>query len=303
MIVVKNGFSDALDEIRKGAGTQFDPEYARIMLRLLDKDEAVRAESDSICEVDKLLHLYRDFYKFLRNYVIFSDFYSRVKEDKAMFEEGVLFIDQRCCKLCMKVTDMGQHADMAGLSGMFLLYCKCTSKVKAETMDIVAVMTAGSVKNLRVGKNAVFYDRDGQDWDATVTKIVDNPINLRQAFWSPYIKFWEFCKGLIDKSAKEKESSVIDNLQATASTTVAAPGEAAKPKAFDIAKFAGIFAAIGMALGYIGSFVTKLISGVTSTPIWITALIVIAIMEQTPQTQPRPCTECQRLGNQLCCSC
>lgn len=249
-----------------------------LLLALVEQDKALEAQSNAICEVDKLMHLYRDFYKFLKNYVIFSDFYSWEPDDMAMFEAGMLFIDQRCCKLCIKVSDMGQHSDMAGLSGMFLIYCKCTSKVKNETMDIVAVMTAGSIKSLRVGKNAVFYDRDGQDWDATVTKIVDNPINIRQAFWSPYIKFWEFCKGLIDKSAQDKESKMIGDLQATATTTAAAPAEAAKAKPFDIAKFAGIFAAIGMALGYIGSFVTKLIAGVTTTPIWITLLLVVAIM-------------------------
>lgn len=248
------------------------------LLNLIEEDIAVKSESDSICEVDKLIHYYRDFYKFLKNYVIFSDFYSWEPDDMAMFEEGILFIDQRCCKLCIKVSDMGQHADMAGLSGMYLLYCKCTSKVKNETMDIVAVMTAGDVKNLRIGKNAIFYDRDGQDWDATVIKIIDNPINIRQAFWSPYIKFWEFCKGLINKSAKDKEANVMSDLESTASNTVTAPGDASKPKAFDIAKFAGIFAAIGMALGYIGSFVTKLVAGITSTPLWITAVLVILIM-------------------------
>jgi hypothetical protein len=35
----------------------------------------------------------------------------------------------------------------------------------------------------------VFYDRKGRDWDAVITSIVDNPISLRQAFWSPYKKF------------------------------------------------------------------------------------------------------------------
>jgi len=248
------------------------------LLALVDQDKALEAQSNAISQVDKLLHLYRDFYKFLKNYVIFSDFYNWEPDDMAMFEAGMLFIDQRCCKLCINVSDMGKHSDMAGLSGMFLIYCKCTSKVKNQTMDIVAVMTAGNVKNLRVGKNAVFYDREGHDWDAVVTKIVDNPINIRQAFWSPYIKFWEFCKGLIDKSAKDKESQMLADMQSTATTAAAAPGDAAKPKAFDIAKFAGIFAAIGMALGYIGSFVTKLIAGVTSTPLWITLLLIIAIM-------------------------
>jgi hypothetical protein len=41
---------------------------------------------------------------------------------------------------------------------------------------------------VRWGRNGIFYDRKGLDWDATITKIVDNPISIGQAFWSPYKK-------------------------------------------------------------------------------------------------------------------
>jgi len=30
-----------------------------------------------------------------------------------------------------------------------------------------------------VGRNGVFYDRKGRDYDATITKIVASPISLR----------------------------------------------------------------------------------------------------------------------------
>jgi len=261
--------------------------------------KVAEAEPFSV-EVDKLVRYNRDFYSFLRNFVMFSDFYSL--EDKAMFEAGELYIDQRCCKLCIKVSDMAAHADMAALSGMFLIYCTCTSKVKNDKMDIVAVMTYGDVRNLRPGKNAVFYDRDGLDWDAVVTKIVDNPISVRQAFWSPYRKFANFISEKISKSASAKESGVMADMEAKADKTVALPASAAAsgsgaaasgagvgsaasgsgvaaPKVpFDIAKFAGIFAAIGMALGYIGAFLTEVVTGVSTAPLWKTLLIILAIM-------------------------
>ena len=34
------------------------------------------------------------------------------------------------------------------------------------------------------GRNGLFYDRKGQDWDATITKLIANPISLRQANWN-----------------------------------------------------------------------------------------------------------------------
>lgn len=259
------------------------------LLDLVEKDRALEQESNSIDDVKKLMLLYRDYAKLLNNYLIFSDFYARSDGRRAIFEAGKLYIDQRCCDLCIRVSDMAQHADMAKLSGMFLIYCKCTSKLLGKTMDIVAVMTDGDISELRPGKNGVFYDCAGRDWDATVTKVVDNPVSIKQAFWSPYRKFWEFCVGLINKSAADKDAKMMSDMQAKASeaaksapAAVTAAGtpaaDASRKQPFDVAKFAGIFAALGLALGYIGSFLTKLAAGIAATPWWQLLLAIAVIM-------------------------
>ncbi|MBQ7062051.1 MAG: hypothetical protein IJM88_02020 [Bacteroidales bacterium] len=229
-------------------------------------DKALADEDADIKLINKLLLLMRDFYKLLKNYVVFADFYTRDAAKLAVFQCGRLYIDQRCLDLCIKVSDMGKQAESATFSGLYLLYCHCVSKTKAAEMDIVAALTDGDIEDLRVGKNAVFYDRSGQDWDATVTKIVDNPISVRQAFWAPYKKLWKFITDKINKNAAEKEAKQMDNLTAKADTATnnigtapaadaaAAPADAAAKKTpFDIAKFAGIFAAIGLALGALGA--------------------------------------------------
>ena len=244
---------------------------------LVDNDKARSAEAEAIDKVDNLLHLYRYFYEFLRNYVVMADFYD--KNRKAIFEAGKLYIDQRCCELCIEVEDMGKHADMAGLSGCFLIYCNCTSKVRNATKSIVAVMTDGGVESLRPGKNAIFYDRKGEDWDAVVTKVVDNPISVKQAFWAPYRKAWNFCVEKINKSAADKDKAITAGLKAKVDEGPAATAAAAKEtkNAFDIAKFAGIFAAIGMALGYIGSFLSEIVKGITGQP-FTAVLVFIGIL-------------------------
>ena len=73
-------------------------------------------------------------------------------------------------------------------------------------MNIVAAMTDGDIASLRPGKNGLFYDLEENEWNATVTRIVDNPINLGQAFWAPYRKAGQFCAGLLNKSAAEKDA-------------------------------------------------------------------------------------------------
>lgn len=255
------------------------------LLGLIEQDKALADESSSIDDVKKLMYYYRDFYKLLKNFVLFTDFYSRAPGVRAMFELGQLYIDQRCCDLCIRVSDMGKHADMASLSGIFLIYFKATSKTLGKSMDAVAVMTDGDIDDLRPGKNGIFYDLQGHDWDAVITKVVDNPISIKQAFWAPYRKVWEFCVGLINKSAADKDAKISAELQAkvqkAAASTPATPDAAAKtdkPQAFDIAKFAGIFAAFGMAIGYIGSFFTALATGITNTPPHQIIFVILALM-------------------------
>ena len=222
--------------------------------------------------LEKLLLLCRDYVTLLRNFVSFQDFYAKRAKALlgrgadneapwAIFQAGTLVIDQRACNLCLKVSDMAKHNAQASDSGMFLIYCNCKHHASGQTMQIVAAMTVGDIRNLKVGKNALFYDRQGQDWEAEVVKIIDNPISIGQAFWSPYRKLGEWVSGLITKSAAEKEKKSFADLTAKLQTPPVA-GQPAQPAPFDIAKFAGIFAAIGMAVGYIGAFFTSLATGI-----------------------------------------
>ena len=227
----------------------------------------------------KLLMLTRDFYRLLRNFVTFEDFYR--KDIQAVFQAGTLVIDQRACQLCLRVSDMGKQNAQAGASGMFLVYCDCESKKLGQKMQIVAAMTVGDIRNLTVGKNALFYDNQGNDWDAVVTKIIDNPISISQAFWSPYRKFGAWVTDLINKSAAEKDSKGFADLTAKVQEGAKNPpaaGEKPKVQAFDIAKFAGIFAAIGMAVGYIGAFFTSVVGGFAALKWWQDILAVLGIL-------------------------
>ena len=233
--------------------------------------------------LEKLLLLCRDFCTLLRNFVSFQDFYAKRGQALlgrgadnecpwAIFQAGTLVIDQRACNLCMKVNDMAKHNAQAPDSGMFLIYCNCKHHASGKTMQIVAAMTVGDIRNLKVGKNALFYDRQGRDWEAEVVKIIDNPISIGQAFWSPYRKLGDWVTGLITKSAAEKEQKSFADMTAKLQATPAAD-KAATPAPFDIARFAGIFAAIGMAVGAIGTFLTSLLDQVVGMKAW--ALLVI----------------------------
>ncbi len=251
------------------------------LLELIEKDKAEEANALSIEEVDKVLHLQKNFFRFLNNYVVLADFYD--PRQKAMFQAGRLYIDQRSTDLCVKVD--GPSPEISSLSGMYILYCACTSEKLGKSFNIAAVLTDGDVDGLREGKNAVFYDRDGNDYTAKVIAIVDNPISVRQAFWSPYKKVARMINDKIDKSAAEKNEKSLTDLATKADTATSTKlegdgKEAAKAatSSFDIAKFAGIFAAIGMAIGFIGQFLVAVVRGVVTLKFWQLLLVIAGIL-------------------------
>ncbi len=252
----------------------WESEVESLKLKVESELAAAKAE---FMPLKKLLLLHRDFYRLLRNFVTLEDFYDQDEATIASFQAGTLIIDQRACHLCMRVHDMGKHDAQAPLSGIYLLYCNCINKKTGKTLQIVAAMTQGEIKNLTIGKNAVFYDNDGLDYDATVTKIIDNPISIRQAFWTPYRKLANWIEEKINKSAAEKDAKAFDDLTAKADAAAADPAAEKKP-AFDIAKFAGIFAAIGMALGMIGAALVSVAEGMRGFHWWQYVIVFVCIL-------------------------
>lgn len=254
------------------------------LMKLVAEDISLKEESDNIENVDKFLHIYRDFYRLLRNFITFDDFYSKDKSIKAVFQAGTLIIDERACRFCLLVNDMAKHNTMAAASGMFLVYCDCTTKSRADKITIAAAVTVGEIGDLSIGKNAVFYDNAGTEWDAVITKIIENPISISQAFWSPYRRMAVAIENLINKSAAEKDDKMMKNAtekinSAPASIPAQAGGEAkAAPMPFDIAKFAGIFAAIGMAFGMIGSALASLLKGFKALTWWQVILVFVCLL-------------------------
>jgi hypothetical protein len=259
------------------------------LLALIEQDNALEKEASNIFMVDRLARYYRDLHRLLRNYVNFSDFYSPGID--AIFQAGKLYIDQRCCDLCIKVSDMPKHNSMAGSSGICLIYCNCIARLTNETMTIVAALTDGDIDNISVGRNAIFYDRQGKDWDATIIKIIDNPISIRQAFWSPYKKLARFISSQTEKiaSSKEKEVDAATTSQAgkalshvdsgiTGSVQAKTASPAAPAQPFDIGKFVGIFAALSLALGAIGSVLMSILTGFFSLKWFMMPVAILGLI-------------------------
>ena len=234
-------------------------------------------EGDGVRDLGKLARYVRDLQPLANNFVAFRDFYTR--QGKGTFQIGTLYLDGRFCELVVAVNDAAKHAALAGLSRVCLVYCDCVCG--ADKLSIAAAFTAGDSDQLMVGRNGVFYDRQGRDWDATITKIIDQPISLRQAFWSPYKQVSKLVGAQLQKMAASKAAASGDKLvqSATGATQGAVAGAPpAPPPPFDVGKFAGIFAAIGLALGAIGTMVVSVMSGLLALAWWQIPLVVVGLM-------------------------
>jgi hypothetical protein len=246
---------------------------------LIAKDKALEPEANAIAAVDRLIRYHRDLYKLLNNFVSFRDFYRR--KDKAIFQAGTLYLDQRSCELCLTVEDAGRHSIMASLAGTYLAYCDCVRKASGEKMQIVAAFTGGDSDNLMAGRNGIFYDRKGRDWDATITKIIDNPISIRQAFWAPYKKVIRTIEEQVAKRAAAADAAATSDLQAFATTATTAPAAPVPapalpppPPKIDT----GTLAALGLVLTTLLAALGGIFGAIAKLPVWQIPLAIGGIL-------------------------
>ena len=240
---------------------------------LITKDKSLEPEFTAIASVEKILRYTRDFRALLHNFVNFFDFYSPSR--LATFQAGTLYLDNRSTEFCIGVAG---PAPLAAMSKAYIAYCDLT-RAGCAPRKIAACFTQGESDFLFIGRNGIFYDRQGRDWDAAITAIVDNPISVRQAFFSPYKKFVRMIE---EQAAKRAAAAEDDNnirlaaaAEKTANADKSAAAAASPPKKFDI----GVIAALGVAAGALGTVLGGLIAGFLGLgvymPIGVLGIILI----------------------------
>ena len=237
---------------------------------LIAQDKALEPQFKAITDVNRLTHYHRDLRALLHNFVNFADFYSRDKW--AVFQAGTLYLDSRSTELCIRVDGANP---LAAMSKAYIAYVDC-KRPGGATMKIAACFTQGDSDYLFVGRNGVFYDRAGRDWDATIASIVDNPISIRQAFWSPYKKFLRMIEEQVAKRAAAAEAASSARLASTAANAANADKapSAEPPKKVDV----GAVAAIGVAISGAITAITLILGYVFQLKPWQYPLVLLGLM-------------------------
>ena len=203
--------------------------------------------------------------EFLENYVNMRRLYA--EDELAVFQTGTLRIDAKEMNLCFHVESEAAHSALAGKSNCCVIYLKLSRPSEGAVRAICAVVTAGTVAQLYVGRNGVFYDRDGKDWEAVITKVVESQVSLREAFWAPWRKLGEGIAAMVKKFLGDREAAAQKSVEAGAQSAQA--GGAA---------MASSVAAIGIGVGMMGAALASIMAAVSNMTWWQILVAIAAVI-------------------------
>jgi len=266
-----------IDKLR----TYLNGSYRKQASELITKDRAVADELSQIHNLEKLILYQRWLMELANNFVSFANLYNPQKQ--SLFEMGTLVIEGREITFTMKVYDRHAHKKIAEKSCMYLLYAEITGRRnkalpskglggaipqdKDIKFEIVSAVTSGTAGRLGIGKRGIFFTVDGQEWDAEIVDIVENPISIYESVKAPFQQFTSFIRKQIDKFTKSDQGKLEKNFTAPSTSGITR----------DLLLGGGIaIAAIGSSFAYI----TKALSHVKpvhilSALIGITAIILL----------------------------
>lgn len=164
---------------------------------------------------------------------------------------------------------------------LFIAYVACT-RPSGETMTIAAAFTQGDSDHLMVGRNGLFHDRDDRDWDARIIKIIDHPISIRQAFWSPYKRRGKMISDTVERvsgDAAESVSRDADRVSLERAGSLRALDAASLSRPIERSRLdTGMLAAIGIAATSLVSGLSALAASIFGLPVWKIPVVFLMLM-------------------------
>ena len=216
---------------------------------------------DNIRALEKLILFQADILQLANNFISFPDLYD--PERRAVFEMGTAIIDGRRFNFAVKVIDRAEHAKIAATSSIYVMYLELVRQDSEERPCVAAPVTAGGQGNLCLGKRGIFEDIEGQQWDARIVQIIENPIGLGGAIAAPYRRVVKMFVDKIDVLTSSAEKEFDESAERTMSA-VSTAGEPAAGAATSGMAAGGMLlgggvavAALLSAMAYVGQVVVE----------------------------------------------
>jgi len=245
--------------------------FAEPLRKMIEQDQAVADVVQGIRSLKRLLLYCRDLTRLANNYVSFPMLYDPA--ERALFEMGSAVIDGRRFNFAVRVHELGPHSAVAKSSDICILYLEVTPGTGPDHRFTVAVpVTAGTRGNLAVGKRGVFFTIDGEECDARVVRIIENPVSLREALVAPFVRLTEYVSARIETLSGTAEKGLLSQVQKTETAAVSgSAADASSPPAAPLFGGGGLapsglflgFSVATAALGSAFAFILKTLKGVS----------------------------------------
>ncbi len=262
---------------------RFDPAELRAML-----DDPVMTELRAACSEDlsagaalggldtlhKLLLYQRNLLELLNNFVSLSSLFSLTRP--APIQAGKLVMDGRHYTLGVPVRDVAEHKRIVELSDICVLYIELSSSnptVPAPFKTVAVAVTAGSMRNLFVGKRGIFFDTDGALFDAKVTAFVEQPVSVSEALKEPFRRLGAFFGGQVNKFFSARSSGVQKSLGDRIST-----GKVSEPPKPAAGSGSMLLMGGSIGLAAIGSSVAFIAKSLENVSLWTVFSVIAGIL-------------------------
>lgn len=278
---IKGGICAAIPVERLKAHLQYTalPELAQ---DLSAKDLAVAGILKDAAKVEQLLLYLQWMIRLCNNFISFPELYE--PSTPALFERGKVVIDGRWFNVTFPVDALPAHSALATQSNLFVLYVEIDTR--PAPMVLAAPVTIGDKGNLAVGKRGIFFDFAGNEHNAKVVKIIENPVCLREAFVAPFVKFGKMLEDKVGKmsaasdAALQKQFSAVIN-DPKAAVKNAAPAAPANAPAKSGSDKGGMLMGLGVAFAALSSafaFICKTFASMSWLSIVVSVLCVLAVL-------------------------
>jgi len=242
--------------------------YAAKARELIAADRQVADMLAGVKELERLLLYHQHLLALANNFVSFPQLYD--PDQTALFEQGSAVIDGRWFCFAVRVNDLAAHERTVRSSNIFVMYLEISGKNDGEKFIVAIPATSGTRGNLTVGKRGVFFDRDGNEYDAAVVKVVESPISMGEALVVPFRRIGQFFAGKIQSLASSAEKGFDKKLdKALVASRQGGPQlQPAQPAGSP----AGMFIGVGVAVAALGSafaYIMKILSGLEAFQILI----------------------------------
>ncbi len=183
-----------------------EPIFIERAMRLLESgsEEALEIEDMVLAEQAALYQAH--LLELCNNFVSFPNLYHR--KDRALFEMGSLIMDGRYFNLALQVEERGRHATVARNSGMYLMYMAVYERPGQTKYEVAVPVTSGGRGNIVLGKHGIFVDLSGEEYDAEVIEIIENPVSFREAVGAPFRRLGRLISGKIEAATSEAQNNL-----------------------------------------------------------------------------------------------